>query len=129
MRHVAAQIGTVLVVGVQLLNREESGFCQCGIHGRAGVALAQNESIPVGMLRFGRIDVQHAAIEHCQNVGHGKGRADVRTTASTRHVQGVEADSFGKIFGIHMAGHVSPRTSAGSRLGSIRYVERYFHDA
>ena len=93
VRDMAAQDRTVLAVCVQRFARKESGFGQCRVDGRAGVPLAQEEPVALGIPGTRSVDVQDATVQDSDDVGHRKRGSNVRAAAAVGHVERVDSDA------------------------------------
>src|SRR5579871_6833266 len=64
VRRVAAEIGAILIVRGQLLEREKTTFGEHGIETRAGVALAENEPVAFRPGWISRVEAQRFSIQY-----------------------------------------------------------------
>jgi len=74
---VALEIAVDLTQGLQILNREKAAVCQCSIQAGGGVALAENEAIPILPLGIFRINVHFLKIQVSKNLCCGQRTAGV----------------------------------------------------
>jgi len=99
VRDVAGEIGAVLVVGPQLLDREKPRLGQCRVDACARVALAQDEAVAAGPTRLVRSDPQDAAVEYGDDVGQGEHGADMGAAPTARHLDRVTSDATSQLLG------------------------------
>ena len=79
----------------QLVDGEESAFRQGRVPDRAGVALAEDESVPIGPGRILRIDAEDVEVESRDNVRRRHGAAGMATLGVVRHPDDVFPEGHG----------------------------------
>ena len=59
--------------------------------------LGDHHPVPVLLPGILRIHVQHMAIEHCHQIGHGHGAAHMAQTHNAQSAYGLNADTAGEL--------------------------------
>jgi hypothetical protein len=91
-----------LLVGLELLDREEAALGERRIEGRARVPLAEDQIVPPVLLRLRRIDPQPAVEkQHGQDLGDRHRSADVGARRIGGHVHDVMAQRVRDVLHLH----------------------------
>src|SRR5688572_13245050 len=124
----SAEHRAVLVVPLEVLDREESAFRQRRVHRGPGVAFAENESVSLRPTGRARVDAHDGTVEHREDVRDRQRRTDMRASAATGHLQGVQPDASGELACIHgcrAGGHSSTAYPMYGSKGRRSSLKRY----
>jgi hypothetical protein len=100
-----------VVQGVQPVQREKALQRQRGVKGRAGVAFAHHQAVPVFHSRVLRVVVHLTAIENSQRFRHGHGAPHMAEAQMGELFDGFDSDLFRKdpqFFGFFHIYRLSP---------------------
>ena len=93
LRRVAEELPPVLVESGQPFFRKESPHRQDRVQSRAGMALAQDEAVPLGPIGAQGIDAKDFPVEGGQEVGHRQRPSHVRAARLVDHPDRPKADA------------------------------------
>ena len=96
----ARQVGTILIMRPEFLDREETALRENGIETAAGVSFAEDKTVAGRMLRLSRMDMQDAAVEDSEDVGARKNSTDMGAASGAGHAESVNADLFRERAGV-----------------------------
>jgi hypothetical protein len=96
VRYVPTELRSILIVRVELPEREETPLCQRRVDARTSVPLAEDEPVALWPSWSRRIHSENSAVEHRDDIGHRKDRPDMRAAAAARHAKRMAADALGE---------------------------------